>query len=266
MNNWLDISTEEKKQKLYELFDSMQSKADIYRCFNVSDNTTNSFYLKDIGEQIGFDFNIYKERKKKYCLYCGKEIIGRYRSAKKFCNRSCAAKYNNKGRIQSEETKKKIAESLAKSKEYEYSSDPVYCKNCGKLIEKRPNIFCNPTCCIEYRKKEKIKDWQQNPNKYSNEEMPDFIRNYLIEKYKGCQLCGWNQVNPTTNRMPLEVHHINGDCSDNREENLQLLCPNCHSLTPTMGILNKGNSKRYKYKAYRKEISNLTENKTVKTW
>lgn len=64
--------------------------------------------------------------------------------------------------------------------------------------------------------------------------------------------------------MPLEVHHIDGNCTNNKEENLQLLCPNCHSLTPNSGSLNKGNSKRYKYKAYRKEITNLTENETIK--
>ncbi|MFD7230574.1 HNH endonuclease [Streptomyces sp. NPDC059881] len=33
--------------------------------------------------------------------------------------------------------------------------------------------------------------------------------------------------------MTLEIDHINGDWSDDRIENLRLLCPNCHAVTST---------------------------------
>lgn len=51
----------------------------------------------------------------------------------------------------------------------------------------------------------------------------------LLE-YK-CQICGLFEWMGT--KLSLHIDHINGDCHDNREENIRLLCPNCHSLTPT---------------------------------
>ncbi|MFG3395350.1 HNH endonuclease signature motif containing protein [Streptomyces parvus] len=47
-----------------------------------------------------------------------------------------------------------------------------------------------------------------------------------------CDECGTGPVwrgSPIT----LEVDHINGDWSDDRAENLRLLCPNCHAVTTT---------------------------------
>lgn len=53
-----------------------------------------------------------------------------------------------------------------------------------------------------------------------------------------CELCGWEERTPD-GRIPVELDHINGDRSDNRLENLRILCPNCHSLQPTHRGLNK---------------------------
>lgn len=50
-------------------------------------------------------------------------------------------------------------------------------------------------------------------------------------KEKKCEICGnttWNGK-----EIPLELHHINGDNTDNRVENLMILCPNCHAQTDT---------------------------------
>lgn len=33
--------------------------------------------------------------------------------------------------------------------------------------------------------------------------------------------------------ITLQLDHVNGDNTDNRLENLKMLCPNCHSITPT---------------------------------
>lgn len=121
-----------------------------------------------------------------------------------------------------------------------------HCINCGTPVQNGYK-YCSNKCQQEYQTKQKISDWQQYPEKYNSPNTYDFIRTYLINKYNGCQICGWNKVNPITNNSPLEVHHIDGNCTNNAEENLQLLCPNCHSLTPNAGALNK-NSKRYKKK------------------
>ena len=56
-------------------------------------------------------------------------------------------------------------------------------------------------------------------------------------------MCGWGEKNPVTNLIPLEIHHKDGNYLNNTKENLQVLCPNCHSLTPNFKALNKSSER-----------------------
>jgi 5-methylcytosine-specific restriction endonuclease McrA len=52
-----------------------------------------------------------------------------------------------------------------------------------------------------------------------------------------CYACGISEWRG--NALSLALHHVNGHGHDNRLENLQLLCPNCHSQTDTFAGRNK---------------------------
>lgn len=86
--------------------------------------------------------------------------------------------------------------------------------------------------------------WQINPNNpvYRNKYLPNLcehsslsssnVKNLLYRlnlKQNKCEYCGVSEWNGKP--LICELHHINGEPSDNRIENLQILCPNCHSQT-----------------------------------
>lgn len=245
----IDISTPEKKKEVLELFREFNKICDIYTFFNVKDTPYNNKYVHNIGNIIGFDFSYYKEKKKKFCLVCGKELE---KSQKKFCSTSCSAKYNNTGRTHSEETKRKISKSLSKSGDVNERKEK--CVNCGCELKKQQTKYCSFECQHEYEYKKRIEEWKETPENFNSESIPTFIKKYLMEKHNNkCEKCGWGETNETTGSIPLQIHHIDGDCTNNKEENLELLCPNCHSLTSNYGSLN-GVSKRYKLKKYKNLI------------
>ena len=48
--NRIDISTEEKKQEVYNLFASFKMKGDIHKYYGISDNSQGCNYIKEIAD------------------------------------------------------------------------------------------------------------------------------------------------------------------------------------------------------------------------
>jgi hypothetical protein len=51
---------------------------------------------------------------------------------------------------------------------------------------------------------------------------------YMEEK---CEICGFDEGRITDSKVPLYLNHKNGDQTDHRKENLELICLNCAFLT-----------------------------------
>lgn len=88
------------------------------------------------------------------------------------------------------------------------------------------------------------KGWQEIPLEEILVERSTYktwhLRNRLLRsgmkehKCESCSRSEWLGV-----PIPLELDHVNGVNNDHRLENLRLLCPNCHALTPTWRGRNK---------------------------
>lgn len=125
------------------------------------------------------------------------------------------------------------------------------CLNCNKEI-KKSNKYCSNKCQKEYEYKSYIEEWKTNrvTGLKGEYQISNHIKTYLFNKYnKKCAKCGWGETNKFTRKIPLEVEHIDGNYKNNNEDNLILLCPNCHSLTSTYkgANLNNGRKTRNKY-------------------
>ena len=94
--------------------------------------------------------------------------------------------------------------------------------------------------------------WNKNPNNpvYVKKYLPKLTENSSLSsanvknlvyrlklKENKCEMCGISEWNGK--EIQCELHHINGNTTDNRIENLQILCPNCHSQTDNFRSRNK---------------------------
>lgn len=125
------------------------------------------------------------------------------------------------------------------------------CKNCYNSVKRPVDIYCNTVCQHEYHYQVFISQWlarKVDGGRIGG--VSYYIRRHLIRTYaEQCSLCKWKERNSITGKVPLEVDHIDGNYRNNGPENLRLIYPNCHSLTPTFRGLNRGKGREQRKNA-----------------
>lgn len=121
-----------------------------------------------------------------------------------------------------------------------------WCMNrCGSTLKENAAKFCSVKCQQAFNFE--VRSRLLESGDYFVLQPKRFIRNYLTRRFgEQCSRCGWAERHAITKRVPIEVEHIDGDWRNNRLENLTLLCPNCHALTPTFRGLNRGRGRAYR--------------------
>lgn len=85
-----------------------------------------------------------------------------------------------------------------------------------------------------------LKDILVENSSYANRtSLKTRLLNAGLLKYE-CAICG-NKGEWNGKPLSLQLHHINGIYNDNRLENIQLVCPNCHSQTESYSGKNAKN-------------------------
>lgn len=143
----------------------------------------------------------------KFCALYGAKVPYENRKGR-FCSQSCSATFNNTG----------VTRHIKGS------------KVCGCGNPKRPqNKYCSE--CAEKH--------VYNRSKSVEDAKTDEARKRLLIEIRGyrCEVCGLSEW--MEKPIPIELHHIDGDSDNNKEDNLQLLCSNCHGQTDNHKRRNK---------------------------
>jgi hypothetical protein len=166
----------------------------------------------------------------KLCIHCTIPITYAKRNTSKYCSRKCAHAVNSEIR----------SATIAVNNEFT-------CLNCSEVKPYKRSShgkYCSIVCQHEYQRREKYKLVEEGNGTHR------YTKKYLIEKHGNICMdptCAWDFSKRSIN---VELEHKDGNSENNSLENCILLCPNCHSLTPTYKNKNMGNGRAYRRERY----------------
>ena len=164
----------------------------------------------------------------KECSCCSNKFESLISENRKFCSQTCSAKINNKGR-------KKIKN----------------CLNCDDELGQYAKKYCSANCQQDFQRKKIFEDIENN-NYHSLDSI--MYKKFIYERDgEKCSNCGWSEINDFSGKIPLELHHIDCNPDNNDIDNLQILCPNCHSLTKNWKGITSGGGRHSKRRVQRRE-------------
>lgn len=118
----------------------------------------------------------------------------------------------------------------------------ITCINCNKerpITHPGPNKYCTSICQNNYQLKNKIIPLFEL-GKITDRRTLKRVLTYLHGNI--CVECGNTGIH-NGKELKLQLDHKDGNASNDVPNNVRLLCPNCHSQTPTFTAKNKGNGR-----------------------
>lgn len=170
-------------------------------------DTANGNRLKFCNHTCSAIYNNAKReaKHKKSCLYCGEDFVSKAKHAK-FCSRECSGLHHRSELI---EGKCDFCK-----KDIKFKKTKLYKSNYH---------FCNNTCKKGFFKSQShLRGTFSGHNKMSAQSK---YRKMTFEEYENkCYYCGYD-----TCINILQVHHLDEDRTNNKIENLRIVCPTCHA-------------------------------------
>lgn len=125
------------------------------------------------------------------------------------------------------------------------------CEGCSSEYKVGKNclgLYCSLKCQMDHRYTKYVNGWFWGiETGYTGKtlQLSSNIKRYFRERFgTACWSCGWDKKHPTDGAQLTEFDHIDGDAANCSFDNIRILCPNCHSMTPTFRARNPNSSRK----------------------